>query len=151
MARPQVRYRSHHRGLAIPEKLFLSVMAALELGEGRARRIEVHGIGDETSAALHLRHSGLEDPTDVLAFDYGDVDEIGSDEEALEGEVFVNLDLAAREAHERGHDPVTEALFYAVHGVLHLFGYDDHTDAGRAEMFRLQFRYLAACGLTLGD
>ena len=51
-----------------------------------------------------------------------------------------------RQSSEAGHDPVYELLFLLSHGVLHLIGYDDQTEAGYQAMIRIQHAVLDATG-----
>ena len=75
--------------------------------------------------------------TDVLAFPM-------ADEPVLMGEVLISADTARREAARRGHPAYHELLLYAVHGVLHLIGHDDHDPAQRRRMRRAERAALAA-------
>lgn len=85
--------------------------------------------------------------TDVLSFslrspaDPTDADD-GTVE--IEGEVYVDLDTAAERCSEFDASFEEEALRYVLHGVLHLVGYEDATDASHAEMQSLEDRYLQA-------
>lgn len=85
-----------------------------------------------------LRHDYV---TDVLSFS---LDEAALGERVIDGEVYVDLDTAAERAPEFGTTFEDEARRYAVHGLLHLMGYDDATDANRATMRRLEDAYLGA-------
>ena len=78
-------------------------------------------------AELHERYAGVPGPTDVLAFPL-------ADDPVLLGEVLVSAETARREAAARGHPAYDELLLYAVHGVLHLVGHDDHEPADRRRM-----------------
>ena len=69
--------------------------------------------------------------TDVLSFSF---DEEALARGALDGEVYVDLDTAAERAPEFGTTPRAEALRYVAHGLLHLAGWDDATDAERDAM-----------------
>lgn len=75
-----------------------------------------------------LHATALDDPTptDVITFPYGDPD--------LFGEIVVNLDMAARQAEERGIPMAEEVALYVVHGALHLLGLDDATERQRIAM-----------------
>ena len=79
--------------------------------------------------------------TDVLSFS---LDEDAVAEGVVDGEVYVDLDTAAERAPEFGATFEEEAFRYVVHGLLHLMGYDDATDADRAAMRRLEDTYLRA-------
>ena len=101
-------------------------------------------VDDAESRRVNVEHLGHDWVTDVIAFDLRDetVDERGPD-----GEVYVNGELAAREAAARGCEASSELLFYIVHGLLHLLGYDDATPAERGRMHALQRHYLESAGV----
>jgi probable rRNA maturation factor len=99
---------------------------------------------DATIQALHAWHMGIDEPTDVLTFALGDDSTFVSGETApLLGEVVVSFETAAAQAAEYGHSPAREVCFLAVHGLLHLLGYDDATEAERAAMLARQAAILA--------
>lgn len=89
-------------------------------------------VDDPRMSELHERFSGIPGATDVLSFPLDD----GPGE--LLGEVVVSSDTAAREAEERGLPFEEELQRYVVHGILHLFGYDDHEPAERERMHARQ-------------
>lgn len=90
----------------------------------------------------YLHHEG---PTDVLAFDDGDVDpETGR---IHLGDIAISLDTAARVAAQTGMRFEEEATLYALHGLLHLLGMRDHTEAGRNAMKAAQREEFARHGL----
>ncbi len=60
----------------------------------------------------------------------------------LLGEVVVSVDTARTAAHSRGVDYPVELALYAIHGALHLLGYDDKDAAGRRKMRRAERLYL---------
>ena len=59
------------------------------------------------------------------------------------GDIVISWPTLCRQAHAAGHTVADELLFLLCHGVLHLVGYDDQTEAGYAEMVRLQKEILA--------
>jgi probable rRNA maturation factor len=73
--------------------------------------------------------------TDVLSFPLGA-------REALEGEVYVNLDRARQQAVEYGVTFTSETGRLVIHGVLHLLGYDDTTSGPRRRMKKKEDRYV---------
>ena len=89
---------------------------------------------------LNERHLGRSYVTDVIAFDLRD----STTDKVVDGEIYVDLDTAAERAPEFGTSYTMEVLRYTVHGLLHLMGYDDRTEAGKTEMRRLEDRYLTA-------
>ncbi|MHB1156475.1 MAG: rRNA maturation RNase YbeY [Phycisphaerales bacterium] len=117
-------------------------------------------VNDEKMSDLHLRYSGIEGTTDVLTFDLCDAPPLPlppgegrgegtlrHDARSIEGEIYICHDEAIRQATERRHDVQHELLLYALHGVLHLMGYDDHDPADHAAMHAEEDRVLQAIGV----
>ena len=90
---------------------------------------------------LNRRHTGRKGVTDVLAFPLAD------DMDGTVGEVVVCADVAIEAALRRGHPPERELALYAVHGVLHLAGYDDAAPADRRAMYAREEEVLRGVGL----
>lgn len=86
--------------------------------------------------------------TDVLSFSLRGGPDASADEASdgsvVDGEVYVDLDTAAERCAEFDATFEAEAQRYAVHGVLHLLGYDDATPEGQSTMRALEDRYLQA-------
>lgn len=78
--------------------------------------------------ALNLRFRNLDEPTDVLTFP-GD-----SSPHSPLGDVAICIPYAERQAKARGVSLRQEVGFLAIHGALHLLGFDDETDGDRARM-----------------
>lgn len=81
--------------------------------------------------------------TDVLSFSLRDEPDLDEDP-VVEGEVYVDLDTAAERCDEFDTTYEREALRYVVHGLLHLLGYNDRTEAGQANMRAREDQYLAS-------
>ena len=86
----------------------------------------------------YLQHDYI---TDVLAFALSD------DPLEFDGEIYIDLDTAAERHTEFGTTYEREACRYAVHGLLHLLGYDDHTPDGKAHMHVLEDQYLESLAI----
>ena len=114
-------------------------------GEGQSLEVSVVVVGDAESREVNMAHLAHDYETDVIAFDL--TDDGFPDAPGPDGEIYVNAELAVREADERGCDPFSELAFYLAHGLLHLLGYDDASEAERLEMHALQRRYLEAAGV----
>jgi probable rRNA maturation factor len=100
-------------------------------------------VGARAMSALHWRFLGKRSATDVLSFEV----EHDARGRVVEGEIVVCLDIARRESGRRGHPVENELLLYALHGLLHLCGYDDATDAGFARIHAEEDRILTAIGV----
>ena len=62
------------------------------------------------------------------------------------GDIVISWPTVKRQACEVGHTPAYELLYLVSHGVLHLIGYDDQTEAGYQSMIRLQQAVMEATG-----
>jgi probable rRNA maturation factor len=96
--------------------------------------------GDEEMARLNLAYAGEEHATDVLSF-------TGSGRHV--GDIAISWPAVVRQSNEYGHDAKTEVALLAVHGLLHLLGWDHATALERREMNRLTRAALKKAGLKL--
>ena len=105
--------------------------------------------GDERLREYNNRYRGLDEPTDVLAFA---AREQATDQrfqpppgtEDWLGDIMISLPRARRQARDAGHPVNDEVRLLAVHGFLHLLGYDHAEPAEEAAMTGLTNRILAA-------
>lgn len=104
--------------------------------------------GDEHLREYNRRYRGLDEPTDVLAFaaQEAPVDERFQAPPGTEhwlGDIVISLPRARRQAREAHHSMNDEVRLLAVHGFLHLLGYD-HAEVGEeARMQQLTARILS--------
>lgn len=131
--RTEISFRNlSGRALDLPP-LEDAVRAALAAEGAALAALSVALVDDERITRLNwqlLRHEG---PTDVISFE--------ADEG--EGEIIVGVEVAARQAAERGHSLTAELRYLLVHGVLHVLGYEDRTPEQRRAMLRRQDEILA--------
>lgn len=100
-------------------------------------------VGDRRMAELHQQFLGVAGPTDVLTFPL-EVDRRGR---PLSGEVVVCVPEARRRGMAEGTGLRREVLLYALHGLLHLCGFDDRTRSGFAAMHRIEDAILTSLGI----
>jgi rRNA maturation RNase YbeY len=100
-------------------------------------------VGDRRMAELHQQFMDIPGPTDVLTFEL-DHDARGR---VTAGEVVVCVPYALRESRRRRVPPRNELLLYALHGMLHLCGYDDRTARDFATMHRREDEILNQLGV----
>src|SRR5437762_3147813 len=62
------------------------------------------------------------------------------------GDIVISWPIVLRQASEAGHSPTYELLYLISHGVLHLIGYDDQSEAGYSAMVNIQQYVLEAMG-----
>lgn len=94
-------------------------------------------------SSLHQQFMKIDGPTDVLTFPL----EFDSQGRETAGEVVICVPEAARQARGRGTRVECELLLYALHGLLHLSGFDDRTEAGFRQMHRKEDDILIRLGL----
>lgn len=75
---------------------------------------------------LNRRFRGKDKATDVLSFPAAPIE--GDDNE---GDIAISADIATENATRFGHTPLIELKILALHGILHLAGYDHETDNGK--------------------
>ena len=117
---------------------------------------------DESIQELNLQYREQNKPTDVLSFPLMEKPLVNAPAELLWearepegsetapdfitppgmvknlGDIVMSWPTLAHQANEAGHSPFYELLYLFAHGILHLVGYDDHSQAGYEEMVRIQ-------------
>lgn len=101
-----------------PERVAAAVRHVLRAEGIGGAEVSVALLGDAEVAALNRDYLGRDRPTDVIAFALHD-----RGEPPL-GDVYVGVEQAVRQAGEFGAGPDEEVLRLAVHGTLHVLGYD---------------------------
>ncbi|MGN4156705.1 rRNA maturation RNase YbeY [Staphylococcus auricularis] len=104
---------------------------------------------DEIQQINHM-YRDKDKVTDVISFALEeDEPEIsGLDMPRVLGDIIICTDVAEEQASEYGHSFERELGFLALHGFLHLLGYDHMNEADEKEMFCRQDTILNAYGLT---
>lgn len=83
-------------------------------------------VSDRRIAQIHRDFMNIPGATDVITFEHG--------------EIIISAQTALRCAGEYGHSTLEEVALYMVHGLLHLNGFLDRTDAERKAMHAVQDR-----------
>lgn len=112
--------------------------------EGRSRAsLSIAIVDDAAIHAINRRHLDHDWPTDVITFPLSE-----PDDPELAAELVISAEMARKTAEKHGVDPWNELALYLVHGLLHLCGQDDQTEAERAVMRRREAVVLAALDLV---
>jgi probable rRNA maturation factor len=96
--------------------------------------------GDARVRALNRDYRRIDAATDVLSFPSGDAGYLG--------DIVIAAGVARRQARRAGHGFGVEVRVLALHGLLHLLGYDHETDGG--EMSKVETRLRRKGGLPEG-
>ena len=127
-----------------------STVRTLRARLGRAMRAA--GVGDRAMTlsltddrelrALNKKYAGEDHATDVLSFEQGEpaadtrgIPPIRGRRTPLLGDVIISVETAARQAKAQKHSLLAELFHLAVHGMVHLMGYDHATKAEERVMF----------------
>ncbi|MGE3803441.1 MAG: rRNA maturation RNase YbeY [Gemmataceae bacterium] len=106
-------------------------------GEGiQQAEISLAFVDNTTIHTLNKRYLDHDEPTDVLSFP------LSEGKGKLTGELVIGAEVAQLEAEARGHPVQTELTLYVIHGLLHLCGHDDLTQAGARKMRERERHYL---------
>lgn len=118
-----------------------AALAAVPLPEG-IDGAQVSVLLAENSAIAALNHDfrGRDKPTNVLSFP--------AEEEGYLGDIMIAPDVVRQEAEQQGKDFAHHLAHLAVHGLLHLLGYDHGTDAQAHEMERLEIEILGRIAIA---
>ena len=93
-------------------------------------------INNEEIHKINKEYRGIDRPTDVISFaleDYKDI-KYENDYRVL-GDIYISIDKVKEQAKEYGHSEKRELAFLAVHGLLHLLGYDHMEKEDEKVMF----------------
>ena len=107
--------------------------------EGAARTLGTSGevalvlTGDRVLRSLNARYRGTDQPTDVLSFR-------GPGREGGLGDILISVETAARNARRLGCTLAEELDVLALHGFLHVLGYDHETDDGTMDRLERRLR-----------
>lgn len=143
----QVRIVLHVRRPAISARRLRAIVRHTLRRERCPARTAVNIVlvDDRTIRRLNRRYRHTDTVTDVLAFAAGTTE----DRFRVLGDVVVSVDRARVQARRVGHPVRTEVALLAVHGLLHLLGYDDQTRTGARAMMARQRALLAEVGETV--
>jgi probable rRNA maturation factor len=124
----------------------------------RARgHVAVALVSDRVMHRLNREYHGIDRPTDVLSFPVeitpgvvfpGPRKKTTPGVVTVLGDIAIALGVARRQAGEQGHSLRTELRVLALHGLLHLLGYDHEVDQG--QMKRAEDRLRRRAGLPSG-
>lgn len=109
---------------------------AEEFPPGRGDELAVCLVSDSRMRNFQQRYRGRDDTTDVLSF--AGEPAPGPEGSTHLGDIVISVPTAARQARDAGHTLDRELRLLAVHGYLHLLGFDHERDDGT--MARLQRR-----------
>ncbi|MED0659124.1 rRNA maturation RNase YbeY [Bacillus smithii] len=114
--------------------------------------VSVTFVDNQRIQEINRDYRHKDQPTDVISFALEETDEeeveiIGEDMPRVLGDIIISVPKAREQAHDYGHSFQRELGFLAVHGFLHLLGYDHMTEEDEKIMFSRQREILNEYGL----
>lgn len=132
----------------------LIIFAAKEEGVTPQGEVSINFVTNKEIQELNRNYRQKNIPTDVLSFP---MQELGEGEEEINildenlpvllGDIVISVDRAKEQAKEYDHSLERELAFLALHGFLHLLGYDHIAKVDEKEMFAKQEKILGAFGI----
>ncbi|WP_339232212.1 rRNA maturation RNase YbeY [Bacillus sp. PS108] len=114
--------------------------------------VSVTIVSNDDIHQINKEYRGKDAPTDVISFALeeegeGEVEIVGAEMPPVLGDIIISADRTREQAEEYNHSFKRELGFLAVHGFLHLLGYDHMTKEEEEEMLTKQKELLDAYGL----
>lgn len=127
---------------------FAAKMEGIEEGS----EVSLTFVDNEKIREINREHRNKDSATDVISFameemGVGEMMIVGAEMPRVLGDIIISVTRAKEQAEEFGHSFMRELGFLAVHGFLHLLGYDHMTTEDEKEMFSKQKDILDAFGL----
>lgn len=115
--------------------------------------VSVTFVSNERIHEINLEYREKDKPTDVISFAMeelgeGEVELVGGEMPRVLGDIIISVPKAREQAEEYGHSFTRELGFLAIHGFLHLLGYDHMTKEDEKKMFTRQKEILNEYGIT---
>lgn len=137
-----------HRALV--EKLL--TFAGKEEKTAAEAEISISFVDNEQIQAINRDYRDKDKPTDVISFAMQEMEDeeleiVGEGLPVVLGDIIISIDKAKEQAEEYNHSFERELAFLALHGFLHLLGYDHMNAEDEKKMFQRQDEILGAFGI----
>ena len=96
---------------------------------------------------INKKYRKIDKPTDVISFALEDSKENFTSKIRMLGDIYISYEKVKSQALEYNHSLVRELCFLAIHGLLHLLGYDHMKKEDEIRMFELQKELLDSYGI----
>ncbi|MRX71305.1 rRNA maturation RNase YbeY [Bacillus lacus] len=130
--------------------------AALYEGVAEEAELSLTFVTNERIHEINLQYRDKDQPTDVISFAMeemgeGELQIVGADMPPVLGDILISVKRAQEQAEDYGHSFLRELGFLAVHGFLHLLGYDHENEEDEKKMFSKQKEILDEFGLKRSE
>lgn len=140
----RIHFVSHING---DTKEYMNLIKGIFKHVRDSREFNIIFVGNDEIQQINRDYRGLDKVTDVISFALLDNDLSNYNAEDELGDIFICVDRAKEQAADYGHSLEREIGFLAVHGYLHLCGYDHMKEEDEKVMFAKQDEILNKAGL----
>lgn len=128
------------------------LFAAEKEGVKENGEVSISFVDNKEIQEINRNYRQKDQPTDVISFAMqeegeGETKILSEDMPLMLGDIIISIDKAKEQAEDYGHTLERELGFLALHGFLHLLGYDHLNDEDEKEMFNRQEEILHEFGL----
>ncbi|GGP12670.1 rRNA maturation RNase YbeY [Oceanobacillus neutriphilus] len=114
--------------------------------------VSISFVDNEQIQVINRDYRDKDKPTDVISFAMQEMEEeeleiVGEGLPIVLGDIIISIDKAKEQAEEYNHSFERELAFLALHGFLHLLGYDHMNAEDEKKMFRRQDEILGEFGI----
>lgn len=136
--------------LELVEKLLQHAAKVENIEQGS--EVSISFVTNDAIHEINREYRDKDQPTDVISFALeelgeGEVQIVGEGIPRILGDIIISIDRTKEQAEQYGHSFERELGFLAVHGFLHLLGYDHMNEEDEKEMFGKQDVILSTFGL----
>jgi probable rRNA maturation factor len=100
-------------------------------------------VDNEKIREINREYRNKDAVTDVISFAFEEVSDFEYSDIRFLGEIYISYERCVSQAEDYGHTVKREFCYLAVHGLLHLLGYDHMTDEDKKEMRTLEEEILS--------
>jgi len=142
-----VQNRAGRKGVPLSRSFsrWIAAIPDKRLHGRKPAQVNIVIVGAREGRGFNRRYRNKDYATNVLSFGY---DPQRADEVRLLGDLVICAPVVAREAREQHKAPAHHFAHLAIHGTLHLLGYDHELRSDAEEMERLERRVLARLGIS---
>ncbi len=110
---------NHTRGKVRKQTIHKIVFRIVKYLNLKIEDLEINFVDDETILEINKKYLNHNYTTDIITFNYSE------DNSILEGEIFISVDDAKRNAKKFNVPFENEIVRLVIHGILHMIGFDD--------------------------
>ena len=105
-------------------------------------------LNNEKIREINKEYRNKDAVTDVISFAFEEVKDVNYEDVRFLGEIYISYERCKEQAKDYGHSVRREFCYLAVHGLLHLLGYDHMTEEDKKVMRALEEEILNEYDIT---